>query len=635
MMWREGASLFMDIHKFKSILMILLLVLAILIVYGKVRSFDFIDFDDNTIYVKDNPYIQSGLSINNVLWAFSLDSSRNTRVYYHPLTWLSHMADIQFFHLNPGMHHLTNLFFHLVNTLILFFLLWKMTNAYWRSLLVASIFALHPLNVETVAWISERKNLLSSCFFLLTLYMYWFYTKKPNISRYMLILAVFACCLLSKPMLVTLPFVLLLLDYWPLNRFEVNSIGEGTDRPAIGVAEKKTVAYLILEKIPLFILASLSVCISLVSLQSCKEILIPEKRQMSLRIAHAIVSYIIYLRKMILPLNLAVFHPYPLFVPLWKIIVALMLIVGFTVLALIMRKKYPFIIVGWLWYLGTLVPVLGIIQAGLWPSYGERWAYIPLIGIFIIIAWGMPPILRKLRFSRAFIGVITLIMLIFWGCITWIQTGYWKDSQLLFSHAVDVTEDNFVMQNKLAIIYERLGLVDLALTHYKEALRIKPDNAGTHTNLGNLYVDLGNYKEAMKHLVLAQQLQPYDAFTSLNIGYTIAHFGEPEKAIEYYKHALVLNPHFATAYFNLGIVYMQLNKMDKAILSFQKAIQIQPDFGEAHFNLGNAFASLGSYDEALQQYNLALIINPKMLSAKANKEILLEVIEKNKHKGAK
>ncbi len=363
----------------------LFLVLLTLGVYWQVRDHEFISFDDNT-YITENRHVKTGLTQENILWAFRFSDKGGT--YWHPLTWLSHMTDCHFYGLNPGMHHTTNLLFHIANTILLFLLFKRMTGALWQSAFVAALFALHPLNTDSVAWVAERKNVLSTFFWILTMLAYVRYTEHPGFFRYMTMFLSFVLGLLSKPMLVTLPCVLLLLDYWPLKRFLISDCrfpieSKNEMSPAQTGDRKSKVLW---EKLPLFALSAASVCLSSLSLQRYKNIIFPESVLMTLRIENALVSYVRYILKMICPQNLAFYYPYPDSLPTWQSLGAAILLVIISYLTIRAFRSMPYLITGWLWYLGTLVPVSGLIQAGLWPATADRWAYVPLIGLFIMIA---------------------------------------------------------------------------------------------------------------------------------------------------------------------------------------------------------------------------------------------------------
>ena len=364
------------IKRSQSHLICLGLVISILLCYWQVRNYEFINFDDD-LYVTDNRNVQAGINRSGIKWAFSFEDKNKT--HWHPLSWLSHMTDIQLYGMNPGQHHLTNVIFHIFNTLLLFFVLYRMTGKVWQPAIVAALFGVHPLNVESVAWVAERKNVLSTFFFMLTLLAYALFSEKPNTFRYLLIVIFFIFGLLSKPMLVTLPFVLLLIDIWPLGRIEL--LQPGNKRWCI-------LGRLILEKIPLFILSGLSTFLGSASLQGLGSYISLQTAPMTLRLSNALVSYVKYMGKMIWPHNLAVFYPFPKIIPIYQTLGAFILLVWVSFMFFAAFKRRPYLTIGWLWFLGTLVPVIGLIQVGLWPALADRWAYLPMIGLLIIATWG-------------------------------------------------------------------------------------------------------------------------------------------------------------------------------------------------------------------------------------------------------
>jgi len=393
----------------------LFLVVIILVAYWQLPSHEFLSFDDNK-YITQNTHVHEGITWKNIAWAFS-----NTDFgYWHPLTWLSHMFVFQLVGLKFGMHHLTNLFFHIANTLLLFLVLKRMTGELWQSAFVAAMFALHPLNVESVAWASERKNVLSTFFWMLTILTYVKYTESAGFYRYLLVLFVFVLGLMSKPMLVTLPFVLLLLDYWPLCRINLSQSCFGyqeTNKSIQADSSLLLVLRLVLEKIPLFILSSICIYFSVLSFQRFNIAISTALVPMKLRIANALVSYVKYITKMVWPQNLTVYYPYPDKLPAWQVIGAALLLICVTFLALRWVKPKPYFAVGWLWYLGTLVPGVGLVQAGLWPAMADRFTYVPLIGLFICIAWSVPNFFGCWRYrkggfivcSATIVSILTLL----------------------------------------------------------------------------------------------------------------------------------------------------------------------------------------------------------------------------------
>ncbi len=383
----------------REILICLFLVLATLTVYWQVGNYEFVNFDDDK-YIIENFHVQKGLTRDSVIWAFTATHVSN----WHPLTWLSHMLDFQLYGLNPSGHHLTNVFFHLVNTLLLFLVLKLMTGALWRSGLVAALFAVHPLHVESVVWVAERKDVLSTLFWMLTLWAYLGYTKRPGVKRYLVILLAFALGLMAKPMLVTLPFVLLLLDYWPLKRIELGQSAIGlpaASQPSTIANKPGAQAFrLLLEKTPMFVLAAVSSVVTFIVQKSGGAVGALETYPFKIRMANALLSYVIYLKKMIWPQNLAVFYPHPgQSLPMWQAAGAGLLLVVVSIAVIRAGRRYPYLPVGWLWYVGTLVPVIGLVQVGD-QAMADRYTYVSLIGLFIVVAWGVPDVARSWRYGK-------------------------------------------------------------------------------------------------------------------------------------------------------------------------------------------------------------------------------------------
>ena len=486
----------------------LLLVLATLVAYWQVMGFPFITFDDD-LYVTSNYYVLQGLNPSSIKWAFSL----NDTVYWQPLTFLSHMLDIELYGLNSGMHHLTNLIFHILNSLLLFFVLKRMTGALWRSAFVAACFALHPLNVESVAWLAERKNVLSTFFWMLTMLSYTLYVERPGHLRYLSLVSCFLLGLMVKPMLVTLPFVLLLLDFWPLNRWRFGGIDSRLCIPSW---------QLLLEKIPLFTIAFLSIWISTLSLYRLGAVTSVQLKPFGLRISNALISYVNYLGKILWPVNLAFLYPYPITVSVWQAIGLGFLLLGFSAAFLIKLDKAPYLGVGWLWWLGTLVPVIGLVQVGFWPAMADRFTYVPAIGIFVMIAWGLPRLLTGWQFRKKILGTAAAVVLIFFMTMTSFQVRYWRDSKELYEHALRVTQNNYLAHNNLGNIYFRNRQFPEAVHQFSEALRINPTYALAHNGLGAALIRMGNIEKAIFHFQEAIKLNPGLAIAQNNLRKALA-----------------------------------------------------------------------------------------------------------------
>ena len=520
--------------RYLKLLICLILVLPTLGVYWEVRNFDFVTFDDYT-YVAENPNVQSGLSKSGLVWAFTRSHASN----WHPVTWLSHMLDCQFFGLNSGMHHLNNLIFHTANTLLLFLVLGRMTGALWRSAFVSALFALHPLHVESVAWVAERKDVLSTLFWMLTMWAYVRYSERPSPTRYLLIFPFFILGLMSKPMLVTLPFVLLLMDYWPLGRLQSTLPEKGGKLKT----PKLAVLRLIAEKIPLFVLVALLSVVTFLAQEEAVQSL--DNFHLKARIANGLVSYAAYIRKMFWPNDLSIFYPYPQTLQLWLATASGFFLITMTILFVKMGKRRPFILVGWLWYLGTLFPVIGLVQVGT-HAMADRYTYIPLIGLFIMIAWGIPDLLGNWLYRKQVLRISAGLLLVILAVCTWLQVRYWKDSIVLFTHAIDVTDDNWMAHNNIGFPLVQQGRNIEAIAHFSKAVRIKPDYAEAHVNLANSYGLEGRFEEAKQHFFDAIRINPDLADAYMNLGVIFARQGNLDKAINHFAAALRVNPDDAT-----------------------------------------------------------------------------------------
>ena len=596
----------------RNIWVCLLLVAATLAVYWQVQNFDFVNFDDNT-YVYDNSHVQNGLTFENITWAFTATHASN----WHPLTWLSHMLDCQLYGMNSGQHHLTNLLFHIANTLLLFFVLTKMTGSLWRSAFVAALFAFHPLHVESVAWVSERKDVLSTFFWLLTIYSYSLYVEHPAVNRYLLVVLCFTLGLMSKPMLVTLPFVLLLLDLWPLNRFSL----EQPDR-SNNAQQRSTALGLVLEKIPLFVLAAMSSAVTFYAQKQAQAIVPLEAIPFKVRTANALVSYANYIAKMIWPSNLAARYPHPGMHSGLKIAGACLLLAAVSLGVIRVIKHRPYFTVGWLWYLGTLVPVIGLVQVG-GQAMADRYTYVPHIGLFIVIAWGAPELAAQWRHRKILLAVLAIALLSILTAVTWKQAGYWKNSITLFEHTLAVTSNNWLAHNNLGAALSAQGRMDEAMGHYLEAVRIKPDYVDAHNNLGKAFYKKGRTKEAISHYLQALRKKPDDAGTNYNLGNAFYRQGRAEEAIDHYLQALRIESDNADLHINLGAALTKQGRTDEAMKHYLAALRIKPDHVDAHYNLGAAFFAKGDIKGAIDHFSKVLKINPDDLYAKNNLKKLL------------
>ena len=559
---RRGAK-----SRVTGLLVCLVLVAITWAVFGQTLAHDFVNFDDH-VYIYENPIVVRGLSTEGIIGAFTHTHARN----WHPLTTLSHMLDCQLYGLNAGGHHLTNVILHTISVLLLFLVLKQMTGAFWQSALVAGVFAIHPLHVESVAWIAERKDVLSAVFFMLTLAAYARYARAPSPARYLLVALLFVFGLMSKPMLVTLPFVLLLLDYWPLDRMGDQKSEFGSQLPR-----------LIMEKIPLFALSAFS-CIATLFAQRQGPTAI-DQLPFPWRLNNTFVSYVTYIWQMLWPARLAVFYPHPNDrLPLVEVTVAIALLIGISLVAIYLRRTKPYLVTGWFWYLGTLVPVIGLVQVGE-QAHADRYTYLPEIGLYIMIAWAVGDLLLELTpgVRRALVGIVATIAIVSLGVRAFGQASYWKNSETLWNHTLAVTGENDVAHNNLGFLFLRRGELDKAISEFQEALDIRSRNTETHYSLGA-------------------------ALIQNNLGNALARKQLWDEAIDHFHEAVRLRPDYADAYFNLGSVLSQQGRTDQAITQWQKALAIRPRDAEAHRNVASALRKEGNVKGAISEYEQALNI---------------------------
>ena len=575
------------------------LIAATIVAYWQLTSHDFVTLDDIT-YVTENPHVRTGLTLGGVSWSFTTFHGAN----WHPLTWLSHMLDCRLFGLNPGMHHITNLLFHTANTLLLFLVLGRATGSLWRSAFVAGLFALHPLHVESVAWVAERKDVLSTFFWMLTLWAYVRYVELPCLIRYLLILLFFILGLMTKPMLVTLPFVLLLMDYWPLGRMR---LGQSLKELGSDTHESKPVQ-LLWEKIPLFALTGISTVVTFFA-ESRGGIPSLDILTLNTRISNAFVSYVSYIGKMLWPDGLAVFYPYPQTIPMWKALGAGLMLLCLTVIFIKTARTRPYLFVGWFWYVGTLIPVVGLVQVGN-QAMADRYTYIPLIGLFIMIAWGIPDVLERWRYRQIALRVSAGLLFSALTVCTWLQVRHWKDSVSLFNHALNVTANNYLAHNHLGIGLMDKGRHNEAMGHFRKALRIKPDYARAHNNLGIALNREGKYEEAIGHYSKALEIRANNWLAHYNLGISLSRQGRMEAAIRHYSEALKGRPHHPLVHHGIGVALASRGRLDEAVDHYLKALLVKPDFADAHNKLGIALKRQGKYEEAISHYSKAIQINP-------------------------
>jgi len=608
-------------NKLQTIIILLLLAAATLAVYQQVRGHDFIAFDDD-LYVTDNVNVQNGLTWRGVKWAFTTTQAYN----WHPLVWISHMLDCQLYKLNPAGHHFTNVLFHIANTLLLFLVLNRMTGSFWRSGFVAALFALHPLHVESVAWVSERKDVLSTFFWLLTMWLYVHYVQRPRFANYLPIMLALALGLMAKQMLVTLPLALLLLDYWPLERFTLGAHRKSSGHKGrFGTA---SFSRCFLEKLPLL---ALSAAASVIVLVVQSEATLVKSIPLKYRIGNALVAYAEYIRKMFWPADLGILYPHPeTNLPIWKMLAAGLLLLCISILVVRYFRSRRWLAVGWLWYLGTLVPVIGLVQVGL-QAMADRYTYIPLIGLFIIIAWGADELFTKQRCRSIVLAAGAVTVLLALAVVTWRQVSYWQNSITLYKHTVAVTANNDILHYNLGMLLLEEGNTDEAIEHWSKAVRIRPDQPTIHKNLAILLSQQGDIDGAIEHYRNVLKLQPRDEAVHKTLGNLLAKLDTAEKlfnrgnvlakqedldeAITCYTRSLQLRPNYAPAHNNLGNALFLQGKLEQALTHYSEAVQYDPNLVDAHYNMAFLLAKRGSTDEAIREYRKVLEIDPNHTKA--------------------
>jgi len=606
---------------------------VVLFIYAPAGHYGFLSFDD-PVYVTENPKVISGLTGQSVWWAFTSGHASN----WHPMTWLSHMLDVEIHGMNAGGHHLTSILLHLANAVLLFWMLYRATGAWRRSAVVSILFAVHPLHVESVAWIAERKDVLSTLFWLLTMHAYVSYVRRPCLNRYLAVVVLFALGLMSKPMLVTLPLVLLLFDIWPLDRVRF-----GTDQRGIWLR-------LFYEKIPLFLLTAASSIVTVIVQWRGGAVQNFEVVPLSQRAANALVSYIAYLGRMLWPGNLAAYYPYGS-LSVWLVGASALVIGAVTVILIRLSRGRSFLFVGWLWYVFTLVPVIGLIQVG-GQARADRYTYIPLVGVFIIAVWGATAILERRRFGSLALKIAACILVFALAARARNQVRYWESDLVLWKHAVQATGANPFARTNLGLAFIDAGDYASGIEQYTEALKIKPDAVETRNALGVAFFKQGNLDAAMKQfdmvlrinpgfaethsnrgMVLAQRGNIEDAFAEFrkalesipdnpkvlyNFGFALAGQGRMDEAMSYYRNALAVKPNYADALFQMGNILVGKGMLSEAAVEYAKALEIRPEYEDAHNNLGVILLRQDRNEEAIAHFEEALRINPNSFRAREN-----------------
>ncbi len=622
------------------IAIILLLVIGTVAVFARVAHSGFIMLDDPD-YVSANPFIRGGLTAENIAWAFT---NHGHSANWHPLTWISHMADVQFFGLNkPGLHHLTSLLLHILGTVFLFLVLSKMTGAVWKAAFVAALFAVHPAHVESVAWVAERKDVLSTLFWALTMYAYAFYVERPSTGKYTLVVTALVLGLLSKPMLVTLPLVLLMLDYWPLGRS-----GKGWKA-------------LIVEKLPLFALVLASCVVTFVVQRGTGAVGSMESLPVQYRVGNAFLAYVSYIGKLIWPSPLAVFYPHPgarlfegdMLLRLAGSVVVLACITAFVIKR---ARKNPYLATGWLWFIVTLIPVIGLVQVGSQGS-ADRYTYVPFVGLFVVLAWGIPELVSRWATPKMLAAAAVALIAVYLP-VTYAQVGHWKNSVSIFEHSVrvvprshlawadlgveyevqygakkdpalldraiecyqtslDINSTQPITQSNIAHAFISHGDLDLAIEHLYAALKLREPFAVAHFNLGTAYGAKKLYLEALEQYKLSAEQYPKRLKTAALRGVAdmAGKVGRHDDAIDALRQVTEISPDNAEAQNQLGMALGELGRNEDAIAAFQEAIRLDPKFCVAHYNVGYAMNQLGRFAEAIPYFERALELDPNFQAA--------------------
>jgi tetratricopeptide (TPR) repeat protein len=571
----------------RALLVAAALVVATFVVYSPVRNFAFTNYDDQE-FVSQNDHVRAGLTAQSVGWAFTTTESLN----WYPLTRISQLLDVELFGMDAGRHHLTNVVLHAMSGLLLFILLQRMTGSLWRSASVAFLFLLHPLHVESVAWIAERKDVLSALFWFLTIWAYLAYVERPTAKRYAMVIVAFVCGLMSKPMIVTLPFLLLLLDVWPLKR-------------------GKPLKYL-REKIPLF---GLSIAVSIVTFFAQRsggamDIPVPLLK----RIGNAAISYVAYLVQFFWPSSMAIFYPYPASLLVWQVTGAILVMAAISIAARRLCASHPYLGIGWLWYLVTLLPVIGLIQVGE-QSRADRYTYIPLIGVSIALVWVVADALRSFPRARPLVNTVAAAAALACILVTSGQLEHWKNSETLFRHALAVTERNHLAHVNLGSVFAQSGRTDEAAEQYRLALAIQPANATAHGGLGQTLAQQGQLDSAVAELAEAVRLRPNLAQAQFQLGSVLGRLGRSPEAIVHLTEAVRLRPQDADFHYNLANALATAGRMDEAIVEFRAALERNPTDAMTYYSLGNALASKGQLDDAIANFEQAVRLKPSFQQA--------------------
>jgi Flp pilus assembly protein TadD len=556
----------------RDILICLALILFVIIIYWQAQDFKFVYYDDGS-YVAERTHVMAGLTWDGFKWAMAATEAG----FWHPLTWLSLMIDRELFGNNPGGYHWTNVILHIINTLLLFFFLKRATKAPRRSAFVALLFAVHPLHVESVAWVSQRKDLLCTLFGFASLLAYVNYSKYPNWRRYTVVIIFFILGLMSKPMIVTFPFVMLLMDYWPLQRLMVSGDARNVNvmSPPEVRAGRRPFVVLLLEKAPLVVLSVLASV--LVVMTEHKVHALTDLKILSImnRFANAIVSYVKYIAMMFWPANLTFFYPHPVSIPVVQVIGALLLLSAITIIIILMCRRKPYLFTGWFWYAGTLVPVIGLIQVG--PhALADRYTYVPLVGLFIILVWGVSDLAVRWRFGRHLLCVVGTVTIVSLSFCSWLQASYWRNSITLFEHALQIAPDNYIALNNLGQFYVNNGKYDKGLAYMHKGIQVKPKFGPLYYNVGLAMYDRRDYEKAIEYFAKAERMSFDDDENRRLLGDCYRLTGRLHQAVDTYGKALEINSHNTSARYGMALALMEMGRNDEAIKELRNTLSSAP-----------------------------------------------------------
>ena len=596
-----------ELPRYKSCkyIIIIFLIVASCAAFGRIAGNDFINYDDD-LYINAVSHIKSGLNTEIIKWVFTAPIASN----WHPLTILAHMLDWRLFGAHASGHHMVSLFLHIGSVLFLFLFLNKTTNSLWPSAFAAALFAFHPQRVESVAWAAELKDVLSMFFGMTCLYAYAFYAERSKFTTYLLCLILFILSLMSKPMMVTLPFVLMLLDYWPLKRWQ-KAMDENGRR-------FNSISRLIWEKVPFILLTVASSIATLWAQNKAGSVVSADYMPFLTRGVNAIISYAAYLDKFFWPHNLAVIYPYEATLLLWKVLISILILMVITVGVIYLIKKLPFLFVGWFWYLGTLIPVIGLIQVGSQPM-ADRYTYLPSIGIAIMLAWGIPSFIKNEDMRKKILFPMGVVFIAIMSLMTWQQCGYWKNSITLFTHVLKVTRDNSVAHKCFAKALEDKGRIEEALNHYNQSIRLNPNFADAYLFRGVFYDKFGQYQLAIEDYNNAILLSPNYVDAFYNRGVSYAAIGQYQQAYDDYNKAISLNPNYDVAYNARGAIYLKLGHYQQAIEDFNRAIRLNPADIRFYNNRGILYTNLGQNQQAIEDFSTAIRLKNDYANAYNNR----------------